>query len=152
MHKDEVVTIFRQGHKHFLGVLKKLTNEQKLSVEVVGYWTVKEVVAHLSAWNWVQIEEIDNVLAGNATWRKRFVTKKDEDEFNAAAVRERKDKGLEILLAELEDSLCQLISRVESLTEGQWRLKGMKDLFEYEDAGTSDEWKHAEEIRKFFSL
>lgn len=162
MEKQKIVDVFKTGHDNLCQLLDSLTSDQLVDVKVLGEWSVKDILAHLAAWNWEQIREIDNVLKDQPTWNDKFKSKEDQDDFNNKAVKKRKNKNIAEIIKEWNDSFGFLISRVEKLTDKQWNYKcegyfendgkilTMQSLFHYEKNGLSDDGKHANQIRKFF--
>ena len=153
MKKKKVIEVFKSGHKDFQQLVKSLTANQISNKEVSENWTVKDIIAHLSAWNFAQAKEIDNILEGKSTWSKLYKTKKDWDEFNKNAVEERRDKNIKVIISEWESSFEKLINRLDNLTEKEWNSNThLHSLFHYEKEGLSDEGRHAQEVKKLFNL
>ncbi len=152
MKKQRVVEIFQKSHKMFSELIHVLTPFQLTGIKVLEDWTVKDVIAHLSAWNWEQTEEIDNILRNKPTWSKKYKAKKDQDNFNKKAVEGRKNKSIQIVIDEWDRSFQALVKRIEKLTEEEWDHKGMVRLFRYEKTGLSDEGHHAKQIKKFLKI
>lgn len=164
MQKEKVIEIFKSGHNEFQHLTKLLTPNQITNTQILEDWTVKDIMAHLSAWNWEQAKEIDNILHDKPTWNNLYNTRANEDNFNKKAVEERKDKDLLTIIEEWENSFETLIKRIEKLTEEEWNheCKGqiwrdgkpatMYSLFRYEEDGQSDEAHHAQQVKKFFNL
>lgn len=153
MQKKKVIEVFKSGHKDFQQLVKSLTADQISNKEVSENWTVKDIISHLSAWNFAQAKEIDNILDGKPTWDKLYKTKKDQDKFNKNAVEERRDKNIKVIISEWEKSFETLINRLDNLTGKEWNSNThLHSLFHYEKERFSDESRHAQEVKKFFSL
>lgn len=157
-----MIAVFEAGHKEFQQLINSLTPQQLTKTPVLENWTVKDIFAHLSAWNWDHAKEIDNILTDEPTWNKLYKTSKDEDKFNKKAVEERKNINIHNVIEEWEKSFNTLIQRIEKLTDEEWNHEcigqiwrdgkpaSMYSLFRYEENGLSDEGRHAEEVKKFF--
>lgn len=153
MKKQEVIGIFKAGHKEFKKVLSTLSIKEIESVPAVGNWPVRNVIAHISAWNWEQVKEIDRTLAGNPTWnRKKSGEIPNTDRFNHQAVQKRKNWSIKKLMNEWETSFTFLLRKLESLNDKEFDYDGMQNIFKYELEGGSDEARHAEEIKKRFDI
>lgn len=164
MEKQKVIQAFRKGHSLFTSLLEKLTLEQIETVPVAGVWKTKDVIAHLAAWNWEQAAEIDRILQNTPSWNKPETLAYDDDAFNHAQVEKRKHVNTQELIQELEDSLGALVNRIENLSREEWNHRcedeywndgiqvGVMSLFPYEQEGTSDEYRHAVEIKEHFGL
>lgn len=153
MHKQKVIQIFQSGHYEFKQLIKSLSSDQIININVLENWTVKDIIAHLAAWNWEQAKEINNILSNKPTWKKLYGTIKDQDDFNRKAVEESQVKNMKEVIEEWENSYEILIKRIKKLTEGEWnRYPTLHSLFRYEEDGQSDEDCHAEQVKKFFKL
>ena len=162
MEKRVVIEILEKGHKDFKKVIGELDSETLDSVQAIGKWPVRDVLAHITAWYLEFIREIDSFLIDKPI----INLPSGDDAFNQREVRLRKDKKLEELLKEWEDSYKALIGKVESLSEDEWNHictghfwpdtkeeVGVQSLFAtYQDSGTSHEGEHAREIKNFFDL
>lgn len=62
MKKQKVIDVFKSSHASFRDLLSKLSAEQLSTAKIMDSWTVKDTIAHLSAWNLEQAREIDNIL------------------------------------------------------------------------------------------
>lgn len=150
MQKKKAIEIFKSGHKEFQSLLKLLTPDQLANISVLENWTVKDIISHLSAWNFAQAKEIDNILSGKPTWRRLYKTVKDQNEFNKKAVEERKNRDIQEIIREWEKSFDTLIKRLENLTDEEWNnYPNLPLLFHYEKEGLSDEGRHAKEVKRF---
>ena len=63
MEKQKAVNILTTGHQEFKEILSKLKPNQIESIPAVGKWPVRDVIAHITAWYWEFIREIDGILA-----------------------------------------------------------------------------------------
>lgn len=153
MKKQEIIKIFKEGHEEFKKIISLLSYEQIESFPAVGVWSVRNVIAHISAWNWEQVEEIDRTLVGNSTWnRKTSGETSNTDRFNKEAVEKRKDWSIKKLMSEWENSFTFLLKKIENLRDKEFMCDGMQNIFKYELEGGSDEMRHAKEIEKRFNL
>ena len=162
--KEKVIEVFNAGHKEFEGLLSKLSDKQIESVPVVGVWTEREVIAHLAAWHWEQADEITRVLRNEPTWNQPSYDVYDDDRFNKIQVEKRKNKSTKDLIQEWEESFDFLIERIKKLSDGEWnhkcegqfwdngKLVTVQSLFPDEAKRTSDEGRHAAEIKEHFNL
>lgn len=79
-------------------------------------------MAHLSAWNWEHIKEINRVLEERPIWNKHDDPTFD-DAFNKRAVEKRKNKSLKEITEEWENSFDFLIKRIEKLSAEEWEYE-----------------------------
>lgn len=124
--------------------------------KVLNQWSLKEIVAHLSAWNWVQAKAVDELLANKkpAWWGQ------DEKAFNQAAVEQRQGMSFEALVKEWELSFQELMKKLESLSDAEWIQEAGKPdadgirlnidaMLSYQYRGEDHEGGHAKQIKEF---
>lgn len=125
----------------------------------MGDWSVKDVIAHISAWNLEITRSIDEVLQKKAPW----YLSKGETAFNIAEVEKRRDWSLQEVLDEWESSFDSLTHRIEEITAEEWNIDtglswadgsalSMASLFGYRYRGEGHEGGHAIQIREYYNL
>jgi hypothetical protein len=67
--RDETWSALNQGFKAFMDCLGKLTVEELTSTQVEGVWTVKDVVAHVWAWDEEAVRTAKDWM-GPRTWQQ----------------------------------------------------------------------------------
>lgn len=164
MEKQEVIQTFKAGHQKMADVVQKLSEEQMVKEKVLDDWSVKDILAHLSAWSWEAQKEIDRVLQSKATWHKLYFEKEGEDKFNKKEVAKRKKRSLEKIIDEWEESFRAEMTRLGELTEEEWTHQSDQDrwgdgtpvtvfsLYGYQYQGEDHEAAHAKQIRRHFGL
>lgn len=126
---------------------------------VLGNWSVKDVIGHISAWNWEIMKSIDEVLMKKAPW---YLTK-GETEFNMIEVAKRQDWSLREVLEDWEKSFDSLIRRIEEISSIEWNIDTelfwaegspvtIESLFRYRYRGEGHEGGHALQIREYYGL
>jgi hypothetical protein len=155
--KEKVIERYLQGHKRLQKAISSLTQEQITKVKLKN-WTPKDVVAHISGWNWLFLEDIESVLNNQKPWW----IDADIDEINRKFVEERKNWPLEKVLQDWEDSFQAAMKRVGELTSEEWNYKisenwedstpiTVASLFDYEYEGDVHEGGHAKKIEERFT-
>ncbi|MFW9968011.1 MAG: DinB family protein [Candidatus Thorarchaeota archaeon] len=150
---------FREDHRKLKQTLAKLTESQIVNDIIMGDWSVKDVIAHISAWNLEITRSIDEVLQKKAPW---YLTK-GETAFNMAEVEKRHDWSLQEVLDEWENSFDSLTHRIEEITAEEWNIDTgliwadgsavtMESLFGYRYRGEGHEGGHALQIREYYNL
>jgi hypothetical protein len=66
LNQGSVLRFFREDHRKLKQTIGKLSESQILNDIVMGDWTVKDVIAHIAAWNWEIAKSIDEVLEKKA--------------------------------------------------------------------------------------
>ena len=159
LNQGAVLRFFREDHRKLKQTIGKLSESQILNDIVMGDWTVKDVIAHIAAWNWEIAKSIDEVLERKAPW---YLTK-GETAFNMAEVAKRRDWPLSRVLEEWEQSFDSLIHRMEEITAEEWNFETglvwadgsvvtIESLFRYRYRGEGHEGGHALQIQEYYSL
>ena len=158
MEKEKAIQFLIDDHKELKIVLESLELEDFVTFRVLGTWKIKDVVAHLSAWNIELRTAIDKLLSNEEIW---FIGEHDEDYFNKIQVLRRKSYTVEEVLDEWEKTFNDLVERMKKLTEEEWNFSSKfewkngvsvstKSLFGYRKRGKGHEGYHALLIEEYF--
>lgn len=116
---NELFDALGREQQLLLDTLKSCTDEQLNQKGVVGDWSVKNVLAHLVAWEQVVLETLPERLATGQ--RPAIFTTisedNDEDGFNERAVAEREHLTPAEQIFTLENTRAQLVNYLRSLGE-----------------------------------
>ncbi len=159
MDQEETIQFFRDDHQKLKDVVSKLTEFQMKTHKVQGNWTVKDILAHISAWNWEIITQAELVLSGKKPW----YTYKTETEFNEEAVKARESWPVEKIISEWHESFDVLISKLVNFSEKEWNFElddewpeggkvSVPSVFGYRYRGEGHEGGHAKIIQDYFEL
>lgn len=120
--------------------------EEKWETMVNKSWNVKDVVAHLIAWNYEAAREILRVYTeGGEPW---FMGTDKVDEFNSRAVEKYKDFSVEELVSELQRSDDEAEKAIHKCGAENLRSRSaFKWLFE-SDTKKPHSIKHLEQIKE----
>jgi hypothetical protein len=118
--KPELLVQIRTERKRLEEVLAALTPDQMLQPGVNGEWSVKDILAHISAWEQRMLSWIGSHLRGEAPdvplpW--------DVERMNAEAYAQVKDRPLAEVLKEFLQSYREALALAESLSEEQLRTE-----------------------------
>jgi len=114
--KSHLLGLMRTEHSQLEALLNSLSEEQMLRPDVVGTWSVKDVLAHLTWWEQAMISEIvhgvelDPGLNGEPWSTERA---------NALMVEAKRGTPLADILAAFHDSYRQVLQVVEHLDEAE---------------------------------
>jgi hypothetical protein len=156
---EETIRFFINDHQKLEEVLSKLTSDQLSDVQVQGNWTVKDILAHISAWNWELIKQTNLVISGKKPWYKDT----SEAEFNEKSVKTRESWSLDKVLSEWRESFDALLARLNELSQEEWTFELDEDwpeggkitvasIFEYQYHGEGHEGGHAKVIQEYLNL
>jgi hypothetical protein len=159
LNKEEVIKFFKDDHKKLVSVIEQLDKSWITERKVTESWSVKDIIAHISAWNWDIIRQIDDILVNRKPW---YVDMR-EDSFNMREVQKRGKWSLDKILDEWHNSFEALISRMDALSEVEWAFQAefnwpdgsavtIQSLFGYRYRGEGHEGGHAKQIEEHFNL
>jgi hypothetical protein len=116
MKKTELLQQIRDERRALEEVLTRLTNAQMLLPGVDGVWSVKDALAHISAWEQRMLSWIPSHLRGEPP---EVPLPWDVERMNSDTYAQVKDKPLAGVLQEFHNSYQESLALVESLTEDQ---------------------------------
>lgn len=151
MTKQELLDEIRQARATMLKALDGLPNDAMLRPGVVGMWSVKDVLAHLSIWQSELITALDHVDRPERT--PHVVEIEDIDEFNEEQYRANVRRPLDVILEDFEGVHKHLIKAIEEIDEKTlnngrkfpW-MEGEPLWYLIAENGYWHEQEHAEEI------
>lgn len=154
MKKQEVLDQIREAREEMQQALNGLANDMMLRPGVVGMWSVKDVLAHLSIWQSELITALSQL--DQPQHAPHIVEIEDIDEFNAEQYRANVRRPLDIILEDFEGVHKHLIKTVEELDEKtlndnrtfSW-MEGEPLWYLIAENGYWHEQEHAEEIRQW---
>ena len=112
---DDAVEALGRTRAELLGILGGLDAAALDRKGVVGAWSVKNVLAHLAAWeDWV-VQALPARVASGTTPEDFRARAQDEDRFNAAEVAEREELTPDEQVMELERTRDALLAYVRGL-------------------------------------
>ncbi len=128
--KQEVLDLIHTERQALESVLKRMSKGQMTQPGLVNNWSVKDILAHIAAWEQRMIRWLEESFRGERPDRPApGMTWDDLDQLNEQIYIENKDKGLEQVLAEFDRSYQEALKVIERMTE--------EDLFE----GNRFEWR-----------
>jgi hypothetical protein len=120
MTKDELIQTIESAWENLQESLDGLTEEQMHQPGVVGEWTIKDILAHITAWQTRLISTLFKVEKGFTP--DTTEAGKTVDQMNEKFYQEMKDRPFEQVWDDLDSSYHQLLGRLEGWKE--------KDLFD----------------------
>lgn len=159
--RKETIEQYKKEHETLKDLVSSLTEKEAATRKVLGDWTIKDVIAHLAAWNWEAIDEVDRVLKNKPTWPELYEHKEGENKFNQKQVDKRKGMSWAEVIKDWDDSFWEQIKVMEKLTESQWKHQAedqfwsdgtpvtVYSLFAYEYEGEGHEGGHAKQLAQF---
>ena len=127
--KAELLAMIQTGYEQLDALLATLRAEQMTIPGVNGSWSIKDNLAHLSAWQSYQAARIEGVLAGTEP-PPLASGLEDEDVINEDLYQQHKDRPLPDVLAEFRASYQRVLAATEALS---W--EALNAPFPWDDGG-----------------
>ena len=109
---DKIQTEYNQ----FEAILAPLNEEQMTTPTVNGHWSVKDNIAHLTAWQDYLLDQLHGALAGKEP--PEFMPGlSTEDEINEHFYRKNKDRPLAEVLTAFRASYQRVLAAVQAMSE-----------------------------------
>jgi hypothetical protein len=112
---DRALAELRRTRAELLGAIAGLSDAALDRKGVIGDWSIKNVLAHIAAWEAWVVQALPARMATGATpedFRQRAA---DEDRFNAEEVAEREELTPDEQLMELERTRAELVAYLRGL-------------------------------------
>jgi hypothetical protein len=113
--KPALLAIIQASYDQFEALLATLSEEQMTLPGVNGSWSVKDNLAHLSAWQSYQAARMEEVPDGVEP-PGLAPGLEDEDEINAYLYQQQKDRQLADVLAEFRASYQRVLAATQALS------------------------------------
>lgn len=116
MRKSELIALHEQERARTDALLVRIDPEQAAVAEVRAGWTVKDLLAHVAAWEAELVLGLAQIRRGG---RPRYAALPDAeiDELNARWHMENRDRPLERVLADFHGVRGQTLRQIESFSE-----------------------------------
>lgn len=157
--KKEILADIRRERLLFEKLLNRLSEMQMLTAGVTGQWSVKDILAHIIAWEKVLLDRMNGVLTGQPLKYPPIMNNKDVDLFNEQVFLENRARPLAEVQVEFRATYAELMAELEALGEAflnnpvpwDWASDDLL-LWHIVIANTVDHYQeHRMEIEKFFS-
>lgn len=154
MNKHQLHVEMESARAELLEAITSLTDEEMLEPSVVGAWSVRDVLQHISLWEAELVKLLVHVQQHRRPAGERFSGKLDIDALNARWHTETRDRPLDRVRADFAAVRQQAQRRLNELAEADltetrafpW-LKG-RPLWNYVFEDTAEhEREHAAQIR-----
>jgi hypothetical protein len=149
--KSDALAALAAAHMGFKETVRDIPDE-KLTVVMLGEWSAKDVIAHISSWNELSALDLRRVGRGHVPCLAAF-READVDEWNAFFMRPRKLFPPAQVLHELEGCYDMLVEALETVPEAMFQQGSMITNFlalaahhYQEHGGHIREWRQREGI------
>jgi hypothetical protein len=122
--KAQLLDEMRQENDQFEALLAAIGPARMTQPEVAGGWSIKDIVAHLTAWRRRSVARFQAARTGEPAapppWPPELQDE-DFDAINAWIYAANRDRPLEAVLADSRDTFQQLVDAISALEEAQLR-------------------------------
>ncbi len=126
MSKAEIQARLEDGRRILLAALDGLGEKGLTDVAVVNGWTVRDVLAHILAWEEVALQRLDLIKSGQASqiqWFPAEAVDAQNARFHAAG----RSLPLSDVLGRLAETLALIKERVQSMSDEQLNVEDTID-------------------------
>lgn len=160
MSKVQIIFDHISGHNRMQKVLSQLSEEQVSKIKVLGEWSVKDIIAHLTGWHLIEASEIQRLR--NGIYPETIgITDEKMHQINAENVQKRKDMKVPEVIKEWEDSFEKVKLALEQASDEEFTKEvsetgkentSIQKVFSYRYEGEEHTTAHAKQIEEFFGL
>jgi hypothetical protein len=115
--KAELLDKMQQGYGEFEDLLASLSEEQMLTPNVNGGWSIKDNIAHLTVWQNYLLNRLQGVIDGSTSEPKFLSLTGTEDEENEQIYQQNKDRSLADVLADFRSSYQSVLATIQAMSE-----------------------------------
>jgi hypothetical protein len=116
MTKSEILTALNEGRERFLEAIEDLTPDQMKETGVVGEWSVKDILVHLTRWEAELVKLLWQASQGQKPTSAHF-SSSSVDDLNARWYQESRSRPLERILEDFHGVRAQTVRRVEDFSD-----------------------------------
>jgi len=118
MGKEEILTLMRREHDELVGAIQQIDQSLLERSFAPGEWTIKDTLAHLTAWEIYMRKWLEETLQGETPSRPAYSFSQAElDKMNVEIYGENKDKPLGEVISAFENSYQLSLKAVEVISE-----------------------------------
>ncbi len=115
MRREELLERVRDAHDTLIGALDGLTEEQATRTGLNVEWSIKDALAHITAWEIEGARTISEIQQG--TWQPRKLNKEMIDDFNREASQSRRTRSMTDVRAEFNTAHGKMLRVLQSLPD-----------------------------------
>lgn len=116
--------ILMYGHRTVLNTVQAFPSREWYTPGAVGYWSVKDVIAHLTSFEVPLVELLSSQVEACPTPNLETFIHRGAD-FNDLQVEQRREMSMEQVLAEYRQAYEQAAAAAAKIPAGIWERKGL---------------------------
>lgn len=159
MSKQQIIHDHISGHNRMQNVLSQLSEGQMSSIKILGEWSVKDIIAHLTGWHLIEASEIQRLR--NGIYPETIgITDEKMHQINAENVEKRKNMSVPEVIKEWEESFEKVKLALEQASDEEFKKDvsetgkeetSIEKVFSYRYEGEEHTTAHAKQIEEYFS-
>ena len=115
--KTDLLDVIYTERERLGKLIVPLTDDQMTAAGVEASWSVKDILAHISAWERLACDRIQAALSGESLKFPIIKGDTDVDRFNAKVYAKNKDQSLDDVMKEYHDSHQDFLDLIETLQD-----------------------------------
>ena len=115
--KSDLLDVIHAEREQLEKLIESLTDEQMTAASVTASWSVKDILAHIAAWERLAFDRIQSALSGEPLKFPLIKGDADVDQFNAKVYAKNKDQSLEKVMKEFHDSHQEFLGLIQTLQD-----------------------------------
>ena len=136
MEKSEFIAKLKHEREQTEAVLSELSEDEMVEVELWPDWTIKDVLAHIAAWEAELVLGLAKARQGSVP-RYRSISDAEVDKLNLRWHKENKKRPLERVLADFRGVRTQSVRQLDEMSAEDVSQPGR---FKWLDEGSIAEW------------
>ena len=118
MKKDQLLKKLEEAWAALKESYAGLSDAQLLEPGVMGEWSVKDILGHVTTWEEESLKYLPLILSGGRP--PRYIQFGGIDAFNAQMAEQKRDKEISDVLRQLDETHRRLIDYLQSVPEEQF--------------------------------
>lgn len=114
--KEELLRRLDESYSQLRELLTRLLPQKAMEAGVEGAWSVKDILAHMIAWQQFALSELQAAFAG----QPKPTAPADVDLFNAQAVEANRTLPYDVILGNWRQSVQTIIDTVNSISDAEF--------------------------------
>ena len=117
MNKAILLDKIRTRHDEFERVLAPLNETQLTTTGVMGGWSIKDILAHITAWQKRTLHRLEAAKRNEKPAHQPVSNEEEMDRVNAQFYQESKNRPLTEVLSDFRTTHAQMLETVQGMSE-----------------------------------
>lgn len=115
--KSDLLEVIHAERARLESLFEGLTADQMVTPGVEAAWSIKDILAHMAAWERLAYDRIHAAMSGDPLKFPLIKGDADVDKFNAEVYEKDKELPLDAVTAEFQDSHRAFVAQIETLDD-----------------------------------